>query len=367
MLEFIAVALAAVHFGVPLAYFWYAKTRWLPKPWNIRVSDEYRPKVTIVIPTYQEADLIEGRLDNIRSQDYPKDLMEVIVIDSASEDGTADIVERWASQHKDVNLILIREKERRGKARALNHALRHASGDIIVIADVDAVWPRNSLREAVRWLADPTVGAVSCLKKPMNSGPAGIEEGYRQYYNVLRVAESKAYSTPIFHGEFAAFKKDLVEKAGRFPTDIGADDSHMAAKIALMGYRAITPETLWVEEKIPRRGYGMWRIRRAQHLIQHFVKLIRMDLKANEGFKRILEVESFLHLVNPWILFAAILLLLVDSVVYGSIPALSILLMGLVFLGVKQYRVWISQQFNLLVAALRNLVTKDIVWSKQAK
>ncbi len=366
MLELIAVALAAVHFGVPLAYYWYAKTRWLPRPWNLKVNDNYSPKVTVIIPTYREARLIWSRLDNIRNQDYPKDLMEIIVIDSGSDDGTAEIVERWASQHEDICLKLIREKERKGKAKALNHALRYASGDIIVIADADAVWPRNSLKEAVKWLADSTVGAVSCLKKPMNSGPAGVEEGYRQYYNVLRVAESKAYSTPIFHGEFAAFRRNLVEKAGGFPTDIGADDSHMAAKIALMGYRAITPETLWVEEKVPGRGYGMWRIRRAQHLIQHFAKLIRVSPGTNREFKRILEVEAFLHLINPWILLATVILLLA-GLAYGSIISTLIIAIGVVALGVKEYRVWISQQFNLLIAALRNFVTKDIVWSKQVK
>ncbi len=367
MLEPIAVMLALVHFGVPLVYYWYAKARWLPEPWNLKVSSEYLPKVSVIIPTYREADLIEARLDNIRSQDYPKELMEVILIDSGSDDGTADLVERWASQHKDVKLKLIREEERRGKARALNHALEYASGDIIVIADADAMWPRDSLREALKWMADPSVGAVSCLKRPASSGPAGIEGGYREYYNLLRVAESKAYSTPIFHGELAAFRKGLIERVGGFPTDIGADDSHMAAKIALMGYRAITPETLWIEERVPKKGYGIWRVRRAQHLIQHFSKLIKLDYEANDMFKRIVRVEFFLHIVNPWILLAAILLFLIDLSFYGSISSLLILILGVAALSLKQYRVWISQQFNLLVASLRNLVTKDIVWSKQAK
>ncbi len=369
MLELAALSLAAIHLGVPLAYYLYAKTRWLPKPWGIRLSDGYRPKVTVIVPTYREAGIIEGRLSNIRSQDYPRDLMEVIVIDSGSDDGTAEVVEEWASQHGDVDLKLIREGRREGKAKALNHALKHASGDIVIIADADAVWPSNSIKEAVKWLADPEVGAVSCLKRPNIKGPANVEEGYRHYYNVLRIAESKAYSTPIFHGELAAFRKDLLDRIGGFPTDIGADDSHTAARIALMGYRAIIPEGLWIEERVPKRGYGMWRVRRAQHLIQHFIKLLGEDLGTkgrNKEFRKIVKVEAFLHLINPWILLIAFSLLLVGAA-QSSLGSVLMLTVGVVALVVRMYRVWVLQQLNLLVAALRNLVTRELVWSKQAK
>ncbi|MGB9896189.1 MAG: glycosyltransferase, partial [Thermoproteota archaeon] len=95
MLELIALILAGIHFGVPLAYYYYAKTRWLPKPWNIKVDENYKPRVTIIVPTYKEAEFIWDRLDNIYAQNYPRNMMEVIVVDSASDDGTVDLVKRW--------------------------------------------------------------------------------------------------------------------------------------------------------------------------------------------------------------------------------------------------------------------------------
>jgi len=76
----------------------------------------------------------------------------------------------------------------------------------------------------------------------------------------------------VFHGELAAFRRDLLEKLGGFPTDVGADDSHIATRIALMGYRAVTVDNAWCVEAVPRGGYHKWRIRRAQHLIQHLAK-----------------------------------------------------------------------------------------------
>ena len=367
MLELLALLLAGVHFGVPLAYYWHAKRAWLPKPWGLRADEGYRPRVTVILPTYNEARMVRARLDNIYAQDYPRELVELAVVDSASTDGTAEIVEEWALVHGDFCVKLVKEPERRGKARALNAALKHATGEVVVIADADALWPGDALRSAVKWFADPEVGAVSCLKRPTGPGVRGTEEGYRMYYNVLRVAESKAHSTPVFHGELAAFRRELLEKLGGFPVDIGADDSHTATRVAAMGFRAITPEDLWVEEVVPESGYFSWRVRRAQHLIQHFVKSLKVVNQAPGGFRTVLLAESFLHLANPFLLLAAAILLTVSALAARSFPALAILTLGAALLAVRQYRTWVAQQLYLLMGALRNLWTKEIVWSKQAK
>jgi len=366
-LDIVALTLAAIHFGVPLTYYFYLKNRYLNKSWNIKVDENYRPRVTIIVPTYNEAKLIQRKLDNIYAQDYPRNKLEVIVVDSASTDGTPELVKKWVENHPGLDLKLVVENVRRGKARALNHALRHTTGEIVVITDVDSLWPeRKTLRKAMKWFSDTSIGAVSCLKKPVGPGVRGVEEGYRQYYNVLRIAESKVYSTPIFHGELAAFRRSLLEKLGGFPTDIGADDSHMATRIALMGYRAIVPEDLWTEELVPNKGYFWWRVRRAQHLIQHFTKLLKLKHKTPREFKTVLRAETFLHLFNPWILLTTAILL-ISSAVQGSIAATSLLAIGIAALIIKPYRMWIHQQLVLMIATIRNLWTKELVWRKEQK
>jgi len=74
-----------------LIYSYYSK------PWDIRIDENYKPKVTIIIPTYKEAEFIWDRLDNIYAQNYLRNLMDVIVIDSANDDRTVDLVREWAS------------------------------------------------------------------------------------------------------------------------------------------------------------------------------------------------------------------------------------------------------------------------------
>ena len=85
-----AIILTVIHFGIPLTYYLYLKKQWLPKPWSIKVDPKYRPKITVIVPTYNEAKLIERKLEDIYRQDYPKDKLEIFAVDSASTDGTLE-------------------------------------------------------------------------------------------------------------------------------------------------------------------------------------------------------------------------------------------------------------------------------------
>jgi len=368
MLELLPIlALTLIHFGVPLTYYLYLKTVWFKKPWNIKRDPSYKPKVTVIIPTYNEATFIESKLNDIARQTYPRGLLEVIIVDSGSSDDTLDAVKRWVEAHGDFRLVIVEEGVRRGMVYALNNALKYANGDIIVATDADSTWLSNkTLEDVTSWFSDPSIGAVTCSIKPASPGFTGIEEGYREFYNIIRVSESKAWSTPIFHGDLAAFRRELLEKIGGFPEDIGANDSPTATLIALQGYRSIAADNIWCLEPLPRRGYHKWRIRRAQHLIQHFIKTLKHITKAPRAFKPILIVESYLHLVNPWLLPIATTLLIIN-VIRGFTPALAILVTGIALLMYRPYRTWMVTQLYLMVATIRNIYTKEIIWEKQLK
>ena len=187
---------------------------------------------------------------------------------------------------------------------------------------------------------------MTCLKKPAAEGPAGVEAGYRDYYNLLRLAESKKWSTPVFHGELAAYRTELLRKIGGFPPDVGADDSHTAALIALDGHRAIAAEDLWCVEAVPRRGYHKWRVRRAPPSMQP-----------------ILVAEKYLHLANPWLLPAAAAVMAISA----TPAALTLMAAGAALLALRPYRTWVVAQLYLMAAAARNLWDRELVWEKQRK
>ncbi len=370
MLDLLALALAGIHFGVPLLYYSYLKRRYLNKPWNIKIDENYKPKVTVIVPTYKEAKFIWSKLDNLYAQEYPKSLIEVIVVDSKSDDGTVDLVKEWASKHLGFNIRLIEEDRRYGKFHALQTALREVdpSSKVIVFTDADAFWERNALNNALSYFADPSVGSVTgsiVYITPINGGKY-LENTYREFYNMVRVAESRKYATPVHNGPFLAIRTSLLRRFG-LPDFPGSDDSAFGSFIAFAGYRAIQVSDVIVKE--PVRGNQLYRkVRRAQHLLLSFLKTKQYVKKLGvymrtKPFERIWKVEWWLHVINPWLLIVCAALLVMGAF-YGSFTALMLLGVGLMLLTLKAYRTWVLQQLYLVIAAIRNLWTREIAWAK---
>ncbi len=368
-LDAIALTLAGIHFGTPLTYYLYLKKKWLPKPWNIKVDPNYRPKITIIIPTYNEARLIKRKLDNIREQKYPREKLEVVVVDSASDDGTPELVKEWVRDHPDIKLILLKESIRRGMVPALNYALKHLSEDneIVVFTDADAFWVPDALKHVVKYFADSSIGAVTTCIAPLGEDNSHLESTYRGYYNTVRVGESKIHSTPIHNGTLIAFRRKLLETIDSLPTYTGNNDSTPASIIAFMGYRAIQINDTVVREPT-REGQVMRKIRRAQHLILHFIHTKhfakKLGIYRKSAFDKIWRIEAYLYLVNPWLILAAIAQF-TASALLGSLLAMLMLLIGALLLFFsKQFRTWVINQVYLAVAMVRCVKTKEIVWSK---
>jgi len=355
------------HFSLPLAYYTYLRVRWLGRPWGIGRDPGYRPRVTVVVPTYNEAGLIRRKLDSIASQDYPRELMEVIVVDSASTDGTPNIVREWVGSRRDTKVVLIEEGARRGMVHALNYALRFVPGDseVVIFTDVDSFWDADTLRKVVSYFANPSVGAVTASIEPLEKG-LRTESAYRRFYNDVRVAESKVHSTPIHNGALVAFRKALLDRIGGLPTYTGNDDSTPASLIAFIGCRAIQVDDVVAREPISRNRF-MRKVRRAQHLILHFLHTKRyakkLGIYRRTAFDRIWLIESYLHLVNPWLLLASALLLLIETLTLHPV-ATTLFIIGIALLLFKPYRTWIESQAQLILATIRNLWTKEIVWRK---
>jgi cellulose synthase/poly-beta-1,6-N-acetylglucosamine synthase-like glycosyltransferase len=171
---------------------------------------------------------------------YPKHLIQIVVVDSNSEDETIHIVKDFVKNNSEFDFTVIAEEERKGKSAALNFALPYCSGEIIIVSDSDSFWPSDILEKALPFLADPSVGAVSGPKVLLNASQSWVtrtEELYLRSLNLRRLGESKLGSTLFFEGGFSAFKKNIITAFDQHNT--GSDDNGTVIQIMEKNLRAI--------------------------------------------------------------------------------------------------------------------------------
>jgi cellulose synthase/poly-beta-1,6-N-acetylglucosamine synthase-like glycosyltransferase len=352
----LVIALLTIHFGVPLAYFSYAKIKWLKRDWNVRIDRSYRSKLTIIVPTYNEAENIEKKLNNLLEQGYPLELLEIIVSDDRSTDETLNIVTKWLNKNPNVNVKIVENKERLGKIRNVFNALKHASGELVIITDADTLLERSAILNAVKYFADPTVGVLTASLKGHTKELKNIEAVYKDFYNAIRVAESKVHSTPIHNGALQAFRKTLIEK---IPLHPNVEDCLMASYIAFSGYRAIQVDDVWAWDPI-RGGYFGTKMRRAKYNIATFLHAKKLAKKMGvyrlSSFDKIWKIEWVFYIINPWLLVVGVGLIMA-SAVSGVLVAMILLIMGMVLLASTMYRTWIISQLILALALISYIIS----------
>jgi peptidoglycan/xylan/chitin deacetylase (PgdA/CDA1 family) len=138
------------------------------------------PPVSLVISAYNEAEVIRAKLENAVQLDYPRELLEIVVISDASTDATDDIAREFAASH---GVVLARQPERAGKTAGLNRTVPALRGEIIVFSDANAMYERNALRMLVRNFADPQVGCVTGQAKYVEGSRSAADSGERTYWD----------------------------------------------------------------------------------------------------------------------------------------------------------------------------------------
>jgi len=188
--------------------------------------NQFQNLITIIIPVKNEANYILNLLNNIVQQIYPKDLMEVLVIDGISNDGTREIIEKYS---KNYNFIKLLDNPHHTVPYALNIGIKHAKGDIIIRLDAHAEYPSNYISTLVHYLnllnAD-NVGA-SAITLPANSSlkaqsisiamstPFGVGNATFR----LKQNFDKEY-LEVDTVPFGCYRRDVFERIGLFDEEL---------------------------------------------------------------------------------------------------------------------------------------------------
>jgi cellulose synthase/poly-beta-1,6-N-acetylglucosamine synthase-like glycosyltransferase len=208
------------------------------------------PRVTLIISAYNEALTIREKLTNSLSLDYPGDLLQIIVVSDASDDGTDEIVREFASQ----GVGLRRQAERRGKTAGLNAVIPVASGEVLVFSDANAMYQHDALRMLVRNFADPQVGCVTGEARYVVGGATPSEAGEMAYWNyemAIKRLETAVGSMVGGDGAIYAIRAGLWRA---LPED-AINDFLNPLQIVAAGWRAVyEPDAICYEETAGTTG-----------------------------------------------------------------------------------------------------------------
>ena len=206
------------------------------------------PMVSVIVPARNEETVIGRCLNALLNSDYPKDRLEIIVVDGASTDRTWEICREFEKAHP--NLIkAIREKEARGKPAALNLALKHARGEIIAVFDADSVPARDTISKAVEKFSNPRVAAVQGRLFSLNEDEnmftklVALEENVWNRA-IVRGRWRRGLFVPLF-GTCMFVRRSVLDEVGGFDENSLTEDVDLAVKIAKRGY-----ETVYVDDAL---------------------------------------------------------------------------------------------------------------------
>lgn len=350
--------MAGLHFAM--------MTRNARKPWGFKIDKTYAPKMSMIVPTFNEVSVIGFKLLNVSKLDYPSSLLHVIVVDSNSTDSTLDVVKDFASRHPSLDLECLSLPER-GKTAALNLALKHAVGDVVVVSDADCFYERDMLKGAIPYLSVSNVGAISGVKLLLDgssSGSVKAEEGYLASVNGMKLGESKLGFTPLFEGGFSAYKTDAISSFDPYKT--GSDDCGTIIKLAEEGWKTILVSEAAFFTGFPKswRERLKMKVRRSNQLIRVFGRYLSLLLHGRISVgRRVIFADAYIYLFGPF-LFVAFLGL--TAVTFWFYPWLLLLLLLFNVPRVGSMLSELCQSYLVLFVGLVSVASgrTALVWSK---
>ncbi len=219
----------------------------------------YQPTVSVMIAAYNERQVIGRTVQAVLNSHYQP--LEVIVVDDGSQDGTAEEVERLFGHLPNVRVI---RQTNQGKAEALNHAIRYATGEILVALDADTLFLPDTISELVQPFADPRVGAVAGNVKVGNrinllTRLQAIE--YIVNQNLDRRAYALLNGVTVVPGAAGAWRREAVVQAGGYQKDTMAEDMDLTWRLRRAGWRIAVANRAIALTEAPETLKGLFRQR----------------------------------------------------------------------------------------------------------
>ncbi len=282
-----------------MAFLYYRHKFKLPIPKGVL---EKLPRVTIQLPVFNEMYVVERLIDAVCRIEYPRELLEIQVLDDSTDDTTSiarACVERNRAKGHDV--VYIHRENRQGfKAGALEHGLSVARGEYVAVFDADFVPPPDYLRRTVHFFTDPEVGVVQARWGHLNRDYSALTRAQSIFLDghfvLEQTARARAGRFFNFNGTAGIWRREAIVSGGGWEHDTLTEDLDLSYRAQLRGWKfvflrdLVTPAELPVDMNAFKAQQHRW----AKGAVQTALKLLgtvwRADVPA--PVKR----EAFFHL-----------------------------------------------------------------------
>ncbi len=267
-------------------------------------DDKFFPKVSIIVPAYNEEFVIKKKIENLLKLDWPKNKIEHIVISDGSNDKTPVIIKKF----KTIKPIIL--KSRIGKAQILNRYIPKAKGDIIILTDANTLFKSDTVKNIVKYFSSPKTGVV--CGKLLFSGMKE-ETKYWNFENILKRVESKIGGLFNANGGIYAIRKEYFKK---IPDDTIVDDIAIPLKIDEQGYKILYAEDAVAFEQTSEK----WKdeIRRRIRIGYGNLQLLYFWIKGIIRIKGIKIFTFISHKIIRWMIPLFLILIFFTNIVLLS-------------------------------------------------
>lgn len=282
-------------------------------------KQEEIPFVTIQLPVYNEIYVVERLIDAICALNYPKNKMEIQVLDDSTDD-TSKLIQKKVNCYKSqaFQILHLQRKNRQGfKAGALQQGLVQASGNFIAIFDADFVPPSDFLNRIIPEFNDAQIGMVQTRWVHLNQDYSLLTQlqafGLNAHFSIEQVGRNHAGSFINFNGTGGVWRKSCIIDAGGWSADTLTEDLDLSYRAQLKGWKFKYLEEVGVPAELPifmpaiKSQQYRWNKGAAETAKKHFWKIIKADLSFQN------KLHAFFHLLNSSI-FVAILLVALFTV-----------------------------------------------------
>lgn len=297
---------------------------------QIDLPERELPAVTVQLPLFNEATVARRLIEATGSLDYPKDKLEIQVLDD-STDETIEIASTAVQslQARGIDAVYLRRPNRHGyKAGALEFGLGSAKGELVAIFDADFVPQRSFLREVVSHFADPRIGMVQTRWDHLNRSTSLLTriqglmlDGHHLVENRARFAMDCMFN---FSGTGGIWRRKAIEEAGGWQHDTLTEDLDLSYRAQLAGWKFVYRSDVRTPAELPEdmSAFRAQQYRWAKGTVQTARKLLGRILRSETSRGR--RVEAMFHLLPHFAYPVMVLLTLVLLPALILMPATSL-------------------------------------------